>query len=277
MALKLIYITNSPEIALIAESNGVDRVMVDLETLGKEERQKNMNTVKSHHTIEDVRAIAGKLKKSELLVRVNPWNENSLCEIESVITAGADRIMLPMWKNTSEVDEFLQVVNNRTKTTLLLETKEAVECIDEVLKNPLLDEIHIGLNDLHLSYGKTFMFELLSDGTVEHLCQKMKNKGICYGFGGVARIGQGTLYADRIVMEHYRLGSSVVILSRSFCNADEIGDITKIKQIFKENVSNLRDFERTLEKKDASEFEENRLEVCKGVNYIVEYIKGNKI
>lgn len=277
MALKLIYITNSPEIALIAESNGVDRVMVDLETLGKEERQKNMNTVKSHHTIEDVRAIAGKLKKSELLVRVNPWNENSLCEIEAVIAAGADRIMLPMWKNALEVDAFLRTVNKRTKTTLLLETKEAVECVDEVLENPLLDEIHIGLNDLHLSYGKTFMFELLSDGTVERLCQKIKNKGICYGFGGVARIGEGTLSADRIVMEHYRLGSSVVILSRSFCNADEIGDITKIKQIFKENVYNLRDFERTLEKKDASEFEENRLEVCKGVNYIVEHIKGNKI
>ena len=47
--LTLMYITNSPEIALIAQANGVQRVWVDLETLGKEERQKGRNTVKSNH------------------------------------------------------------------------------------------------------------------------------------------------------------------------------------------------------------------------------------
>ena len=55
--LTLMYITNSPEIALIAQANGVKRIWVDLETLGKEERQKGRNTVKSNHTVEDVRAI----------------------------------------------------------------------------------------------------------------------------------------------------------------------------------------------------------------------------
>ena len=38
------------------------------------------------------------LSSSELLVRVNPWNENSYYEIDSVIKAGADLVMLPMWK-----------------------------------------------------------------------------------------------------------------------------------------------------------------------------------
>ena len=37
--LKLMYITNRPQIARIAERHGVDRIFVDLETLGKEERQ----------------------------------------------------------------------------------------------------------------------------------------------------------------------------------------------------------------------------------------------
>ena len=31
MALKLMYITNKPEIAQIAESSGVDRIFVDME------------------------------------------------------------------------------------------------------------------------------------------------------------------------------------------------------------------------------------------------------
>ena len=34
--LKLMYITNNPSIALIAQKHGVDRIWIDLETLGKE-------------------------------------------------------------------------------------------------------------------------------------------------------------------------------------------------------------------------------------------------
>ena len=166
MSMTLMYITNNTEIARIAEINGVDRIWIDLETLGKEERQKNMDCVKSHHTINDVRIMSKLLTKSELMVRVNPWNINSENEIEDVISAGAERIMLPMWKTPDEVNKFLQLINRRTATTLLLETKEAVGCLDDVLCNPLLDEIHIGLNDLHLSYGLNFMFELLTNGNL---------------------------------------------------------------------------------------------------------------
>ena len=72
MSLKLMYITNRVDVALIAEKYGVDRIWVDLETLGKEERQKNMNTVKSNHCVEDIRTIKPYLSQSEMLVRVNP-------------------------------------------------------------------------------------------------------------------------------------------------------------------------------------------------------------
>ncbi len=276
MSLKLIYITNIPSVALIAEKNGVDRIMVDLETLGKEERQKNMNTVKSHHTVDDVRIISNMLTSSEMLVRVNPWNETSVNEIEAVIDAGADRIMLPMWKTTKEVNSFLNTVNGRVHTTLLLETKEAAEIVDEILENPLLDEIHIGLNDLHLSYGLTFMFELLSNGVVERLCQKCKAKGIPYGFGGIARIGEGTLPAESIVMEHYRLGSSRVILSRSFCNTDEITDIASVETIFSENLTLLRAYETSLTDKTDLDYSDNIKAVKRSVDMIVKKIKEKK-
>lgn len=39
MPLKLMYITDQPEIAQIAESAGVDRIFVDLEYIGKSDRQ----------------------------------------------------------------------------------------------------------------------------------------------------------------------------------------------------------------------------------------------
>lgn len=77
MSLVLMYITNDPDVALIAEKYGVDRVWVDLETLGKEERQKGMNTVKSKHTIDDIKKIKPLLTKMEMLVRINPWHEGS--------------------------------------------------------------------------------------------------------------------------------------------------------------------------------------------------------
>lgn len=274
MALELMYITNSPAVALIAEKNGVDRIWIDLETLGKEERQKNMNSVKSHHTLQDVEVISNMLTKSECMVRINPWNENSVDEIEKVIAAGADRIMLPMWKTVEEADIFLKTVNRRIKTTLLLETKEAAERLDDVLRLPLVDEIHIGLNDLHLSYGLTFMFELLANGTVERLCAKMKNAGIKYGFGGVARIGEGMLPAERVIMEHYRLGSTRAILSRSFCNTEEITDISEIEKVFAENMAQLRKYEATIKNAEETALLENANSIKQSVVEIVRRIQG---
>lgn len=274
MALKLMYITNRLYVALIAEKYGVDRIWIDLETLGKEERQHNMNTVKSHHTIEDIKRIKPLLTKSEMLVRVNPWNKNSVQEINDVIYAGADIIMLPMWKSASEVNQFLSAVDGRCKTTLLLETKEAVECLDEILTNGGMDEIHIGLNDLHLSYGMTFMFELLADGTVERLIGKIKKKGIPYGFGGIAKLGSGDLPAEKVIMEHYRLASTRAILSRSFCNTDIITDLSDVEKTFRENMEELRNFEKQVEQ--MKDYSENQVEVKKAVEKIVSIKKGNK-
>jgi 2-keto-3-deoxy-L-rhamnonate aldolase RhmA len=276
MALKLMYITNHPIIAKIAQSYGVDRIWIDLETLGKEERQKNLNTVKSHHTIKDIRSISPLLDTSELLVRINPWYEHSVEEIEQVIDAGADRIMLPMWKTAEEVGCFLETVAGRTKVSLLLETREAEDCLDAVLELSGIDEIHIGLNDLHLSYGLTFMFELLSNGTVEKLCRKIRNKCIPYGFGGIARIGEGMLPAEKIIMEHYRLGSTRTILSRSFCNTDEITDMEQIDQLFAQNMKTLHEAEAYAQAASQTEYQNNQMDVITRVNAIVNTIKERK-
>ena len=81
----------------------------------------------------------------------------------------------------------------------MLETSEAQNIIDDILELRGIDEMYIGLNDLHLSKGMTFMFELLADGTVEELTNKFRKKEIKYGFGGVARVGTGTLPAECIL------------------------------------------------------------------------------
>ena len=274
MSLKFMYITNNPQVAIIAQKCGVDRIWIDLETTGKCERQKHIDSVKSHHCIENIKQIAPLLDVAEMMVRVNPISNDSKNEIDQVIEAGADIIMLPMWRVTAEVSAFLKCVGGRVKTTLLLETSEAVDCIDEVLAMGGFDEIHIGLNDLHLSYGLNFMFELLSNGVVEGLCEKFKQSGIPYGFGGIAGIGEGTLPAEKIVMEHYNLGSSRVILSRSFCNTGEIISFDETEKLFVKNMTALREFEKEMSNLTLEAFQNNKLEIKLCVDRIVAQMKA---
>lgn len=216
-----ILITKDPKVAELAQDASIERIMVDLEVLGKQERQGHLNTVFSKHDLEDVKTIKEVLTSSKLLVRVNPINPNSQEEIDAVIDLGADIVMLPMFTTVQEVKDFVNFVDKRAKVCLLLETSQALARVDSILEISGIDEIHIGLNDLHLSMKLNFMFELLSDGIVEYLANKITGKGIKFGFGGVARLGSGALDASLILSEHYRLGSSMVILSRDFKNYKE--------------------------------------------------------
>lgn len=271
--LKLMYITNEPEVAKIADENGVDRIFIDLETLGKKERQGGMDTVQSNHSISDIPKVKKAVKRAEILVRINPIHEtlkgylSSKDEIEKVIAAGADIIMLPYFKTVKEVETFIKYVNGRVKVLPLLETPEAVSCIDKILSLKGLDEIFIGLNDLSLGYGKDFMFELLTDGTVESLCMKFKQKNIPFGFGGIASLGNGLLPSEYIIREHYRLESTCVILSRSFCRIDRIKEIGEVRKIFATGIQEIRKLEAECEKY-GNYFRENRLKISEKVKKI---------
>jgi len=275
MALKLMYITNRPDVAQLAESAGVDRVFVDMEYIGKADRQGGMNTVQYHHTSEDVSRIKKVLTSAQLLVRCNPIHEkttthgNSAEEIESVIAAGADIIMLPYFKTAGEVRRFIELVNGRAIVNLLLETPEAVESVDEILSIPGIDEIHIGLNDLSLGYGKRFMFELLADGTVERLCKKCADYGISYGFGGIAALGKGALPAEHVIMEHYRLGSGCAILARSFCDTSKVQSVAQIQDYFCTGVRAIREYEEHC-CNSMENFEANRREMIRLVQRVVD-------
>ncbi|MDD6309366.1 MAG: aldolase/citrate lyase family protein [Clostridia bacterium] len=249
--LNLMYITNRPDIAQIAEAAGVDRIFVDLEYIGKSARQGGMDTVQSHHTIDDVKQVSDAITKAQLLVRVNPIHEetkhyiSSEEEISRVIENGANIVMLPFFKTVNEVKRFVHIVDGRAKTMLLVETPEAVDIIDNILEMDGIDNLHIGLNDLSLAYQKKFMFELLTDGTVERLCNKFKHAGVPYGFGGIAAIGKGAIPAEMIIKEHYRLGSTCAILSRSFCDTEKMDKMDDIRSVFMNGLKEIRALEET--------------------------------
>ena len=234
-----------------------------------------MDTVQSHHTVEDVADIKSSITTAELMVRINPIHEESeqYCsskeEIDDVIANGADIIMLPYFKTVEDVKTFVELVDGRVRTLPLIETVEAVDAIDDILKIDGIDEIFIGLNDLSLGYQKKFMFELLSDGTVESLCHKFKKNGIPYGFGGIASLGKGMLPSEYIIKEHYRLGSTCSILSRSFCNIDRIKHYGVISSTFVNGIREIRELEKECERY-MNYFTENKNEVERLVKSICE-------
>lgn len=268
------YITNKPAVAQIAERAGVDWIFLDMEFIEKDKRQGGLDTVQNHHTLEDVRIIKDAISQAKVLVRVNPIHKalpdypSSKKEIEGAIEAGADIIMLPFFKTIEEVKLFIELVDGRAKTCLLLETAEAAMLIDEILKIPGIDMIHIGLNDLHLSLGMKFMFQLLTDGIVESLANKIKAKGIPFGFGGIARLDTGAVPGKYVLKEHYRLGSSMVIVSRSFCNTDKISDLDEVKKIFVTGIAEIRRLEAEASAA-ASYFTDNAAALREAVDKII--------
>lgn len=286
MSLKLMYITNDPAVARIAEAAGVDRIFVDMEYIGKADRQGGMDTVQSHHTVEDVKRIKDSLTTAKLVVRVNPIHEageyrgyphsSSKEEIDAVIEAGADIVMLPFFKSKEEVEAFIKLVNHRAETMLLLETDAAVQNLDDILTVDGIDQIHIGINDLSLDQGKCFMFQQLADGTCDAICRKIRERGIPYGIGGIASPGKGMLPAGYIIRDHYRLGSTCAILSRAFCNTSVITDQAEIRSIFNEGLKEIRAVEASASLYTEEKYAENHKELQVKVQQVADIIMAKR-
>lgn len=265
--MKLMLLTGDPQFAQKAEKCGVDRIFLDLEYINKADRQKGRNTFITQNTTDDVVPLRKAVKNAELLVRVNPIHPHSKEEIDAVCEAGADLIMLPMVYDDDDVKTFVKLVAGRAKTVPMIETAPAMARIDSILDVDGVDELYIGLNDLHIGLGLTFMFEVLSGGLVDYMAEKIHKKGIPFGFGGMAKIGEGTLPAEKILAEHYRLGSSSVILSRTFRN--EVDADGKPALNLEEEIAKIRNQEKLLSQWNREAFENNRREVSQIVSQIV--------
>lgn len=264
--MKLMLVTSDSQNILEAQAAGVDRIFFDLEYINKAERQRGRNTLILHNDIEELPLLRKIITKSELLVRVNALYPHSKEEINKAINYGADIIMLPMVMDAEDVKILVDIVAGRAKVMPMVETAAALTRIDDILEVDGIDEIYIGLNDLHISMGLTFMFELLSGGIVEYAANKIKASGINFGFGGMAKIGEGILPAEAILAEHYRLNSRSVILSRTFRN--EVGDNRDRIDLIRE-IEKIRNEEKKIASWNDADFERNRKFVRDKVNEIV--------
>jgi hypothetical protein len=122
---------------------------------------------------------------------------------------------------------------------ILLETAGALASIRDWIGIPGLAEVYVGLNDLHLSLGRRFMFEPLAEGMVDQVAALARSRGVAFGFGGIARLDEGLLPGRDVLAEHLRLGSRSVILSRTFHRSE--GSVR-----FEDEVAALRATEAAL-------------------------------
>ena len=271
--LKLMILAADSQSALKAQKSGVDRVFYDLEWIGKNERQHGRNTVKSNNSIDDIPAVREVLKESELLVRTNPIHAYSKAEIDKAIAYGANVLMLPMVMDQHDVEQYVEMVAGRAKVCIMIETAAAMARLDKILAVPGVDELFIGLNDLHISMGLTFMFELLSDGLVEYIADKCNKAGMPFGFGGIARIGEGDLPSDNILGEHVRLGSTSVILSRTFKGAVGV-DKNACKIDLAVEVQKVRIRLEEIDLWTEAEHMENRKKIAQAVDVVIGKIQN---
>ena len=251
--LKYLLITNNVDIARVAFTAGVNRIFIDLESIGKQERQGGLDTHISDHCYDDVDIMRSALRNAELLVRINPIHAGTQDEINEVIARGADFIMLPMFSSANELRQVIHMIARRAQFIPLIETVSAMQDIKAITETDGIDEIYIGLNDLHLALKMPFMFEPLANGMLEKMVKQIQTKSIPFGFGGIARVGEGLLPAEDVLTEHCRLGSSRVILSRTFHrNAKTVDELDTIID-FAAEVNKLRKTEQLLQQRKPSE------------------------
>jgi len=214
----LTLITDDPALAAKADRGGVDRIGLDLERLGKAERQSGLNTRLSDHNLEDIGAVARSLQRAKLFVRVNPINAASADEIAAVIRSGAKVIMLPFFRAADEVETFVGLVNGRALVVVLLETASAVVRIREILGVPGVDEVMVGLNDLRLELGVHNHFEVLASPLLDTIAAEVRNAKLRFSVGGVARLDdrKPPVSPDLVLAQFPRLGATGAWISRSF-------------------------------------------------------------
>ena len=104
---------------------------------------------------------------------------------------------------------------------ILVETASAAHRIREILSVPGVDEVMIGLNDLHRQLGSSNHFELLASHVIDALALEIRRRGLPLSIGGVARVDDFSLPVppDLIYAQYPRLGATGAWIARSFLAA----------------------------------------------------------
>ncbi|MDA8958849.1 hypothetical protein N9F11_00360 [Akkermansiaceae bacterium] len=277
--IELFYITNDCLEAKIVDKLDINWLFLDLEIVGKKERQIGRSTVLSDHSIDDVRKLRKIIRNTGILVRCNPIGVHSEKEFEEINnTPGIDMVMLPFFHTVEEVRMFIQFLDtSRIKPALLIETVGAVENLREILALYPFEYVHIGLNDIHIERKTSFMFEPYVDGFLAGIVAILAISDQKFGVGGIGKIGSDLLPTPECVInEHTRLGSSGVIISRSFKGNFSKDSKDSFEKELKKSVEKFRNQEKISKELDYNQLLVSYDQMKADTNKVVENINENK-
>lgn len=232
----LTLFTNEPLRAAQADQAGVQRIGIDMEQIGKASRQSHLATWISDHAEADLGRIRPVLDGARLFARCNPVHEGSAAEIDRLIAAGVQVIMLPYFRGAAEAERFVRLVDGRVHPVLLVETADAAGEIATICRIEGVSEIHIGLNDMRLSLGWPSHFHVLVSDFLERICATVRNAGHRLGVGGLGRAGDNELPvpADMVSAQLWRLDATAALVSRSFFRdpvpTDLVAEFARLRQ-----------------------------------------------
>ena len=134
------------------------------------------------------------------------------------------------------------------------------------------DEMFAQASRLRAFFGGRLVVKLPATEDGYRACKLCRAKGIPFGFGGIASMGNGAVSSEYIIREHYRLDSNGAILSRSFCNLQRITDLAQVQSIFGNGMADIRNLEQEcrLRKERGDDFSDNQRIVAEKIRAICE-------
>lgn len=221
--MDLILWTNRPALARSADRAGVPLIGVDLERLGKEERQGHHSGCWiSDHEEEDLVAIRSCLTQAKLFVRTNPPHSGLNDEVDRLLELGAQALMMPMFRTAKEAEDFVACIKGRAKVFLQVETVGAADSISDIAAIKGIDGIFVGLNDLTLELGLPNRFDFLFTPLMQTLSDVVRKNSIAFGFGGIGRVDDTSLPipSDLIFAQYAKFHGVSALIARVFLRQD---------------------------------------------------------
>jgi hypothetical protein len=175
-------------------------------------RQLGSDTEINRHTPADLVRVRG-ATGARILCRLNAFGAHTLRELDLAIHGGADEVLLPMVRESSEVERVLRLLDSRRPLGIMVETIDAVRNAAELARLPL-SRVYIGLTDLAIERRSASIFEALVDGTID----RIRHHFTCeFGAAGATLPDKGhPIPAALLCGEIARLDCSFTFLRRSF-------------------------------------------------------------
>lgn len=229
--IELLLFSTHPSLIEEADRAGIDGFIIDWEDRNRFQRNHDQHDLQGPDSLKDLAQVSS-ITNKPIWCRINQFGDWTEKEIEQAISHGADLLLLPMVRSISEAKQFLELVNQRTQTGILVETTEACELATK-LADLTLDRVYVGLFDLSISRGNNNLFSPLADGTVEQLREAFRDTR--FGVGGLTTVDGGSPIPCRELMaELARIGCDFTFLRNSFkrdlAERDMDGEIQAIRQ-----------------------------------------------